>query len=214
MEETFVELRGKVIRGDRDGARAIVDSLLEKGTDAQKIIGTSLIPAMDTVGEKFEKNEFFLPELLVAARAMENCMEVLQPLLVKGGVKPLATAVIGTVKGDLHDIGKNIVAAMLKGAGFEIIDLGKDVAPEKFAAEIKSRKPSLVGMSALLTTTMRAMKDTIEVIGKKGLRGDVKILVGGAPLTESYAADIGADGYAPDAAQAVRKARELLGIAQ
>lgn len=212
MEEIYAELKEKVIRGDRDGSRAIVEGLLKKGEEAGHIISTSLIPAMDIVGEKFEKNEFFLPELLVAARAMESCMEILQPLLVKSGVKPTGVALLGTVKGDLHDIGKNIVGAMLKGAGFEVIDLGRDVTPEKFALEIQKKEPQLLGLSALLTTTMRSMKDTIEVLKKKGLREKVKIMVGGAPLTQSYADEIGADGYAPDAAVAVRKARELLGV--
>lgn len=212
MEEKLSELKELVIKGDRNGSRAIVDELLSGGADAQEIIQTALVPAMDVVGEKFEKNEFFIPELLVGARAMENCMEVLQPLLEKDGVEPLATALIGTVKGDLHDIGKNIVISMLKGAGFSVVDLGKDVTPDKFASEIKKHNPQLLGLSALLTTTMRAMKDTIETIDKKGARGDVKIMVGGAPLTQSYADEIGADGYAADAAQAVRKARELLNI--
>lgn len=212
MEEKLSELKELVIKGDRNGSRAIVDDLIAGGADAQEIIKKALVTAMDVVGEKFEKNEFFIPELLVAARAMENCMGILQPLLEKGGVEPLATALVGTVKGDLHDIGKNIVISMLKGAGFKVVDLGKDISPDKFAAEIEKHKPNLVGLSALLTTTMRAMKDTIEAIDKKGLKDKVKIMVGGAPLTQSYADEIGADGYAADAAQAVRKARELLNI--
>ena len=210
MSEVNEELKEKVIKGDQAGARELVQKLLDQGEAAKKIIDTSLIPAMDTVGEKFQSQEFFIPELLVAARAMEGCLTLLQPLLAASDVKPVGVVLIGTVKGDLHDIGKNIVAAMLKGAGFEIVDMGIDVDADKFIAGIKEKSPHLIGLSALLTTTMKAMKDTIDAIEKAGVRDQVKIMVGGAPLTQEYADEIGADGYAPDAAQAVKLAKGLI----
>jgi len=210
LKETYDALKEKVIGGDQAGSKDLVQKLLDGGEQAKKIIDEALVPAMDIVGDKFQKNEFFIPELLVAARAMEGCLKMLQPLLAAGDVKPTGIAMIGTVKGDLHDIGKNIVAAMLKGAGFEIVDMGTDVAPEKFAAAVAEKKPDVLGLSALLTTTMRAMKDTIDELKKKGVRDGVKIMVGGAPLTQAYADEIGADAYGCDAADAVKKAKELI----
>jgi 5-methyltetrahydrofolate--homocysteine methyltransferase len=164
---------------------------------------------MAEVGARFERGEFYVPEMLVAARAMQAGLAVLKPHLAEGGVQMRGKVVIGTVKGDLHDIGKNLVAMMLEGAGFEVIDLGTDVAPEKFAAAVREHKPSLVGMSALLTTTMKAMQPTIEAIEDIGLRTQVKVLVGGAPITEDFAKSIGADGYAADASRAVAIAKSL-----
>ena len=211
MQEIYVQLKEKVIKGDQNGARDLVQKLLDGGENAKAIIDTALVPAMDVVGDKFQSQEFFIPELLVAARAMEGCLTLLQPLLAASDAKPAGVVIIGTVKGDLHDIGKNIVAAMLKGAGFQIVDLGIDVSPAAFVDAIKANKPDIVGMSALLTTTMKSMKDTIEAISAAGLRDFVKIMVGGAPLTQDYASEIGADGYSPDAAQAVKLAKGMMG---
>jgi 5-methyltetrahydrofolate--homocysteine methyltransferase len=164
---------------------------------------------MAVVGDKFKKNEFYVPEVLIAARAMHAGMEVLEPLLAKAGVEPLAKVCIGTVKGDLHDIGKNLVSMMLRGAGFKVNDLGIDVSPEKFVEAAKSGS-QVVCMSALLTTTMPSMKGVLEELKKAGIRNKVKTMIGGAPVTQNYADEIGAEGYAPDAASAVDKAKELL----
>jgi 5-methyltetrahydrofolate--homocysteine methyltransferase len=211
VQEIYDQLKEKVIKGDQNGARELVQKLLDGGENAKAIIDTALVPAMDVVGDKFQSQEFFIPELLVAARAMEGCLTLLQPLLAASDAKPAGVVIIGTVKGDLHDIGKNIVAAMLKGAGFHIVDLGIDVSPAGFVDAIKANKPDIVGLSALLTTTMKSMKDTIEAISAAGLRDAVKIMVGGAPLTQDYASEIGADGYSPDAAQAVKLAKGMMG---
>jgi 5-methyltetrahydrofolate--homocysteine methyltransferase len=166
---------------------------------------------MNRVGELFEAREYFVPEMLVAARAMQAGLDLLRPLLVASGVKPLARVVMGTVKGDLHDIGKNLVCMMLEGAGFEVIDLGADQSPENFLQAL-DKNVQLLGMSALLTTTMPNMKVTIEALEEAGIRDRVKVMVGGAPVTEAWACEIGADGYAPDAASAVRAAKQLLGL--
>jgi 5-methyltetrahydrofolate--homocysteine methyltransferase len=211
VQEIYDQLKEKVIKGDQNGARDLVQKLLDGGENAKAIIDTALVPAMDVVGDKFQSQEFFIPELLVAARAMEGCLTLLQPLLAASDARPAGVVIIGTVKGDLHDIGKNIVAAMLKGAGFQIVDLGIDVSPAGFVDAIKANKPDIVGLSALLTTTMKSMKDTIEAISAAGLRDAVKIMVGGAPLTQDYASEIGADGYSPDAAQAVKLAKGMMG---
>lgn len=202
------ELKDKVINGNRDGSTELVNKLLDGGMDAKKIIDEALVPAMDIVGEKFQSNEFFIPELLVAARAMEACLKILEPLLKEGEANNAGRIVICTVKGDLHDIGKNIVSAMLKGAGFEIIDLGADVTPDNIAAAVQEKKPDIVCLSALLTTTMKAMRETIDTLNSRGL--GVKVMIGGAPVTQKYADEIGAAGYGKDAAEAVKKARELL----
>lgn len=202
------ELKDKVINGSRDGATELVQKLLADGMDAKKIIDDALVPAMDTVGEYFQKNEFFIPELLVAARAMEACLKILEPLLKEGEPSNAGRIVICTVKGDLHDIGKNIVSAMLKGAGFEIVDIGADVTSEDIAAAVADKKPDILCLSALLTTTMKSMKETIEVLNSKGLK--VKVMIGGAPVTQKYADEIGAAGYGKDATEAVKKARELV----
>lgn len=211
MQETYNELMQKVIKGDQNGSKELVQKLLDGGENVKQIIDVALVPAMDVVGDRFQNQEFFIPELLVAARAMEGCLTLIQPLLAASDVKPAGVVIIGTVKGDLHDIGKNIVAAMLKGAGFQIVDLGIDVDPAGFVEAVKQNKPDIVGLSALLTTTMKSMKDTVEAISGAGLRDTVKIIVGGAPLTQEYADEIGADGYSPDAAQAVKLAKGLMG---
>jgi 5-methyltetrahydrofolate--homocysteine methyltransferase len=170
-----------------------------------------MIPAMDEVGRRFEANEYFVPELLIAARAMKGAMELLRPLLVESGAKPAGRVVIGTVRGDLHDIGKNLVAAMLEGGGFEVIDLGVDVPPEKFIAAAQEHQAQIIALSALLTTTMPGMKATLEAIAQAGMRDRIKVMIGGAPVTQRFADEIGADGFSDNASGAVRVARELVG---
>ena len=210
-----------IIGGKREVAVELVKKALAENVPAESILNDGLIAGMNEVGRRFKANEFYVPEVLIAARAMSNAkeaatkpgaMEILQPHLTKAGVKPRGKIVIGTVKGDLHDIGKNLVAMMLKGAGFEVVDLEIDVSPEKFVESAKTSGAKLIGLSALLTTTMPQMKNVIETLKKSGLK-DVKVMIGGAPVTQSYADEIGAQGYAPDAASAVDKAKEVLGVA-
>ncbi|TVR48647.1 MAG: cobalamin-binding protein [Puniceicoccaceae bacterium] len=197
-----------IIRGRRKDVPTLVSQCLEAGESAQSIVEHRLVPGMAVVGERFKKNEIFVPEMLIAARAMKEALKILEPDLVAAGVKPEFTAVIGTVEGDLHDIGKNLVAMMWKGANMEVIDLGVNVSPAKFAAAVQEHRPNLVGLSALLTTTMPAMRDTVQAIRDAGV--PVKIVIGGAPVTHTFAEEIGADGYAPDAASAVDCALALL----
>ncbi|MGC8833433.1 MAG: corrinoid protein [Armatimonadota bacterium] len=204
------ELSQAVINGQKAKAEELTRKALEEGVSPVTIINEALVPGMAVVGEKFKNNEFYIPEVLVAARAMNAAMAIVKPLIVGDQLKPLGKVVIGTVRGDLHDIGKNLVMMMLEGAGFEIVDLGVDVAPEKFVEAAKTNSADVVAMSALLTTTMPAMKDTIAALEESGLRDKVKVIIGGAPVTQSYADSIGADGYAPDAASAVDKVKELL----
>ena len=199
-----------IISGKKDQAEALAKEALDQGVSPGDILNKGLVAGMNVVGQKFKANEFYVPEVLIAARAMKAAMEHLKPALAETGTEPVARVAIGTVKGDLHDIGKNLVAMMLEGAGFEIVDLGVDVKPEKFVETVKDRKTGVVALSALLTTTMPAMKDTIETLKAAGLRDKVQIMIGGAPVTQNYCDEIGADGYAPDAASAVDKARELL----
>jgi len=192
------ELKQLVIDGKADKAVALVVKLMAEGKAADAIMGQALIPAMDVVGKLFQDGEYFLPELLVAARAMQKSVEVIKQRSPAGSVSKSGKAVVGTVKGDLHDIGKNLLAMALEGAGFEVVDLGSDVAAEQFVVAVKEHKPDVVGMSALLSTTMYMMKDVIEAINKAGLHAGVKIMVGGAPLNDDYAKKIGADFYGPD----------------
>ena len=199
-----------VINGAKDDAEKGVRELLKEGVLPDTILQESLIPAMDEVGNLFERQEIFLPEMLIAAHAMQASMEVLKPLLIEGGIEPIGRVVIGTVKGDLHDIGKNLVSMMLEGAGFDVLDLGVDVPPEKFAEAVEGGA-EIMGISALLTTTMLAMKDVIEAVENSNLRDQVKIIVGGAPVTQEFASSIGADGYSSDAGGAVKAVRQLLG---
>ena len=206
------QLHEAIINGDANGARAITRQALEDETDPLRIVSEFMAPAMEEVGRRFECNEYFVPELLLSARAMKSAMELVRPLLVASGGNSAGRVVVGTVKGDMHDIGKNLVAALLEGAGFEVIDLGVNVAPESFVATAKERQAQIVAMSALLTTTMLAMKSTIEAFRQAGWRDKVKVLVGGAPVTQKYADEIGADGYGPSAVEAVAQARKLLGI--
>ena len=206
----LTKLRHSLVAGKADEVRDMVKKALDEGQEVEKILDEGLIAGMDIVGEKFKRNEFYVPEMLIAARAMKAGMEVLRPILVQKDVKPLGTVVLGTVRGDLHDIGKNLVGMMLEGAGFEIVDLGVDVSPEKFVQTVKEKKAQIVGLSALLTTTMPSMKDVIKALEEEGIRDKVKVMIGGAPVTQSYADEIGADGYAPDAASAADKAKELV----
>ncbi len=203
-------LKQAVLAGDHKAAAAATQAALEAGADPLDLVNGYMVPAMDEVGRLYECEEYFVPELLLAARAMKASLELIRPLLVARGTEPIGRVVIGTVKGDLHDIGKNLVASMLEGAGFEVIDLGVDVAPDKFAATAKERKADLVCLSALLTVTMPSMKDVVAELGNTGIRGQVRVMIGGAPVTEQYAAEIGADGYGANAAAAVQLARRLV----
>jgi 5-methyltetrahydrofolate--homocysteine methyltransferase len=203
------ELSRAVIEGDQKAAIDLTKSELDGGTAPERILQEGLIAAMSEVGRLFECGEFFVPEMLIAARAMQGALGLLKPHLAAAGVQAVGKVVIGTVKGDLHDIGKNLVAMMLEGAGFEIIDLGTDVSSDKFVQAIDD-KTHLVAMSALLTTTMPAMKTIVDALTQAGVRGRVKVMIGGAPVTQAYADQIGADGYAPDAGSATRLAKALL----
>jgi 5-methyltetrahydrofolate--homocysteine methyltransferase len=212
MSEKYQELFNSIMEGDVAGTEAGVNQALEAKDDPAEILNQGMIAAMREVGRLFEEGEYYVPEMLIAARAMQAGLVILKPHLVESGIEPSGLVAVGTVKGDLHDIGKNLVAMMLEGAGFAILDLGTDVAPEKFVAAIKDDGADVVALSALLTTTMPSMKVTIEAIDAAGLRENVKILVGGAPVTQDYADQIGADGFAPDASGAVAVAESLLGI--
>ena len=205
------ELREAVIDGQAKTAVAKAMQGLDEGIPADVLLQDGLIAAMREVGQLFEDGEIYVPEMLVAARAMNATVAVLKPRLVEHAVQSGGTVAIGTVQGDLHDIGKNLVAMMLQGSGFEVVDLGTDVPPERFIDAIRAGA-DVVGMSALLTTTMTSMKDVVDAISAAGLRDKVRIIVGGAPITARYATEIGADGYAPDASKAVRKVRELLAV--
>lgn len=204
----LAEIRNAVIKGARNDVKGLVEKAVVEGGDAQKILNEGLVAAINVVGDKFEKGEFFLPELIMGATAMKEGLKILRPLLAQGNVKPFKVAVIGTVRGDIHDIGKSIVGVMLEGAGFSVIDLGADVETDRFIEAIRQNNADLLGMSALLTTTMENMRGVIGALKKAGL--NIKTMVGGAPLTEQFANEIGADGYAPNAASAVRKATELV----
>ncbi len=197
-------------KGKAKDVEALVQAAADEGVAPGDILAKGLIAGMSVVGEKFKKNEVYVPEVLIAARAMNSGMKVLEPLLAEAGVKPLGTVAIGTVKNDLHDIGKNLVCMMLKGAGFKVDDLGIDVSPEKFVESVKNGA-QVVGLSALLTTTMPQMKAVIDAIKEAGC--DAKVMIGGAPVTQAYAEEIGAEGYAPDAASAVDEAKKLIGVA-
>ena len=196
-------------KGDRKTAVAATSQALQAQHNPRAILG-ALVEGMDDVGKRFKANQIFVPEVLIAARAMKESMALLEPVLVKAGIKPAATVLIGTVQGDLHDIGKNLVAMMWKGANFGVVDLGTNVTAEKFVAAAKEHNATIVGLSALLTTTMPAMKQTVDALRAAGLT-QVKVVIGGAPITQEFATQIGADGYAPDAASAVDVARKFIG---
>lgn len=207
------EIREAIITGRPDDAKDLAQKALQGGGEADKILNETLIPAIDEVGEKFGRSEIFFPEMLVSAMAMKEALSVLRPVLVDKGIKAIGRVVLGTVQGDLHDIGKNLVGMLLEGAGFEVIDLGIDTPKELFIKATREKNPQLLALSALLTTTMPRMKEVIDILEREGLREQVKVIIGGAPVTQQYADEIGADGYAPDAASAASKARGILEIA-
>jgi 5-methyltetrahydrofolate--homocysteine methyltransferase len=204
------DLRKSVIEGDQNSAQDQVRQALGENFPPERILTDGLISAMSEVGRMFEEGEFFVPEMLVSARAMKAGLAILRPSLAAANIWAIGKVVIGTVQGDLHDIGKNLIGMMLEGAGFEVIDLGVDVTPEKYVAAVQEHHPDLIGCSALLTTTMPRMQDIILALQAAGLRNTVKVMIGGAPVTEQYAREIGADFYAPDAASAAQGARKLL----
>lgn len=208
--DVVTQIRTNVIEGNAPTTLELVKQALTNGIPAEQILNEGLIAAMAHVGKLFEEGEYYVPEMLIAARAMKGGLELLRPALAAAKVQAIGKIVIGTVQGDLHDIGKNLVAMMMEGAGFEVIDLGVDVTPEKFVEAIHAHQPQLVGCSALLTTTMPKMKATINAIERAGIRSRVKVLVGGAPVTARYASEIGADAYAPDASAAASIAKSLL----
>ena len=210
MEPTLQAIYDEVIAGNRTGVEEGVRQAVAAGLPPARILNEGLISAMGEVGIRFERQEFYVPEMLVAARAMQSGLAIPKPQLLAGGITAIGKVVLGTVKGDLHDIGKSLVGMMLEGAGFEIIDLGTDVPPVRFAEAVREHGAQLVGLSALLTTTMQSMRSTIEALEDLGIRGRVKVMVGGAPVTDVFAKEIGADGYASDASRAVALAKALL----
>jgi 5-methyltetrahydrofolate--homocysteine methyltransferase len=210
MGDLINTIKEAVIDGDAKTVSANVTAALEQGTDPETILNEAMIAGMAEVGQLFEDGEFFVPEMLVAARAMTAGMQILKPQLVQADVKSAGKVIIGTVQGDLHDIGKNLVSMMLEGASFDIVDLGADVPPEKFVEAVKEQGAQIVAMSALLTTTMPAMKNTIKALEDAGVRSNVKVMVGGAPLSDHFSNEIGADGYASDANKAVALAKKLI----
>ncbi len=209
MDEKLKAIFDGIVEGDNGAIQQRVQEALSDGTSAASILSESLIPGMSEVGRLFEEGEYFVPEMLISARAMKTAMVLLKPHLIQEDVKFTGSVVLGTVKGDLHDIGKNLVSLMLEGAGFQVKDLGSDVTPEKYVEAVRETGAGIVAMSALLTTTMTNMKATVTALEEAGLRDKVKIMIGGAPVTESFAKQIGADGYAPDASRAVAVARTL-----
>ena len=213
-EEILDGMYENTLDGEDEPVVELTKEALELGMDPLVLLFDALIPALEEVGRLFEAGEYFVPEMLVSARAMQGAMDILKPLIAETGAKPIGVFVMGTVKGDIHDIGKNLCNIMLEGAGFEVHDLGVNVPPEKFIDAIKKYQPQAVGMSAFLTTTMPMFKTNIEAIKEAGLRDQVKVLVGGAPVTQEYADKVGADGYAPDASATVRLTKQLLGLLQ
>jgi len=211
-----MDYRETIFKGILEGDMPAVEQATQAALDAQmspgEILNQAMIPAMDEVGRLFEENEYYVPELLVAARAMKAGLAILRPHLVATGIEPKGRVALGTVKGDLHDIGKNLVGIMIEGAGFEVIDLGVDVSPAQFVDAVKDKDAQVIGMSALLTTTMPGMQRTIEALNEEGLRDRVKVIIGGAPVTQRYADEIGADGYGRDAAAAAKLVKQLLGV--
>jgi 5-methyltetrahydrofolate--homocysteine methyltransferase len=209
--EILQKISEELQKGNYQEVPKLIQEALNAKIPPAKILSDGLVAGMDIVGDKFRRDELFMPEVLISAKAMQAGMDILRPKLIEAGVKLAGKIVVGTVKGDLHDIGKNLVGMLMEGAGFQVIDLGIDVPTEKFVEAVKSQKPNVLGLSALLTTTMPKMKEVVESLVEAGIRQSLKVMVGGAPVTEKFAKDIGADGYAPDAASAVEKARELIG---
>jgi corrinoid protein of di/trimethylamine methyltransferase len=206
------ELYDAILTGNAKKADAVTREALANKCDPSELVGKYMIPAMDEVGKRFECNEYFVPELLIAARAMKTALELITPHLLARGIERAGRVVIGTVQGDLHDIGKNLVASMLEGGGFEVVDLGVDVPPEKFVEAAQAKAGSIVALSALLTTTMTMMKAVITALDKAGIREQTKVMIGGAPITQQFADEIGADGYSDNASTAVALARRLTGV--
>ena len=211
MAVDLKQIADSLIKGNAPEVKELVQKAINEGVDVEKVLNEGLVAGMNVVGVKFKANEFYVPEVLIAARAMRNGMEILRPILAEKNIKGIGTIVVGTVKGDLHDIGKNLVGMMLEGAGFEVIDIGVDISAEKFVETAREKGASLIGLSALLTTTMVSMGEVVNAAKESGIDG-LKVMIGGAPLTQSYADEIGADGYAADAASAADKAKELLGV--
>jgi 5-methyltetrahydrofolate--homocysteine methyltransferase len=210
MSEILEQISATVIEGELDEIQDLTEDALDDGLSAGEILNKGLMPGMDHVGVEFKAGNLFVPEVLRSARTMQASMDILKPLLAESGVEMVGKVLLGTVKGDLHDIGKNLVGMMCEGAGFEVKDIGKDIGPEGFVEAVREYKPHIVGMSALLTTTMRAMESTIKELEEAGLRDTVKVMIGGAPVTRAFADQIGADGYAPDAAGAADLAKEFV----
>jgi 5-methyltetrahydrofolate--homocysteine methyltransferase len=211
MSEILSTISTAVIEGNLGDIVELTRDALDEGLEAQAILNSGLMPGMDHVGVEFRAGNMFVPEVLRSARAMQASMDILKPLLAESGVKMVGKVLLGTVKGDLHDIGKNLVGMMCEGAGFEVKDLGRDVAPEAFVQAVKEFEPDILGMSALLTTTMRTMEHTIRALEEAGVRDRVKVMIGGAPVTQSFASQIGADGYASNAAAAAELAKKFVG---
>ncbi|MBN1659834.1 MAG: corrinoid protein [Anaerolineae bacterium] len=211
MSEILEQISTAVIEGNLDEIEELTEDALDEDLTAEEILNKGLMPGMDHVGVEFRAGNMFVPEVLRSARTMQASMDILRPILAEAGVETVGKVLLGTVKGDLHDIGKNLVAMMCEGAGFEVKDIGKDVAPEAFVDAVKEYEPHIVGMSALLTTTMRTMESTIRVLEEAGLRDRVKIMIGGAPVTQAFCDQIGADGYASNAASAADLAKKLVG---
>jgi len=204
------EIALEVVKGDAGSVEGLTEKALSQGISAAEILNKGLVKGMGSVSEKFKNNEIFIPEVLISAKSMKSGVEILKPFLAKAEIKSQGKVIIGTVKGDLHDIGKNIVAMLLQGAGFEVVDLGADVSKEKFLEFAQKENPDILGMSALLTTTMIYMREVIDAVRNAGLKKDIKVIIGGAPVTQSYAEAINADGYAPDAASAVDLSKRIL----
>ena len=207
------QLFDSIVEGNAKVVRSITEDQIAHGIDPNVLLNGYMIPAMNEVGKRFEAGDYFVPELLMSARAMKGALELLRPLLASKGAEPVGRVAIGTVKGDLHDIGKNLVAAMLEGGGFEVFDLGVDVPPQKFIDAVRQHNAGIVAMSALLTTTMGSMKLVVDGLQSAGVRAQVKVMIGGAPITQQFAQEIGADGYSDNASGAVTLARKLLGTA-
>jgi 5-methyltetrahydrofolate--homocysteine methyltransferase len=212
MDMLIKEIYQGVLNGRKDGVETGVQQALSDGVPADQILQQGLIPPMAEVGRLFEEGEYYVPEMLIAARAMQAGLAILKPHLAEANIKAVGKVAIGTVKGDLHDIGKNLVAMMLEGAGFEIIDLGTDVSPERFVHAVRDDAVDIIGLSALLTTTMPSMATTIKALEDAGLRDQVRVIIGGAPVTDAYAKQVGADGFSPDASRAVTLAKSLLNV--
>jgi corrinoid protein of di/trimethylamine methyltransferase len=210
MSDLYEKLSEAVIKGNIEGTKELTQQILDGGAEAQEVLDKGLLPGMDVVGQRFKSCEMFIPEVVRSAKSMHGAMDILSPLLTESGGNRMGKVVIGTVQGDLHDIGKNLVVMMLQGAGFQVVDLGTDVKPEAFAEAIKTHQPNILGMSALLTTTMPKMQETIDFLKEAGLRDQIKIMAGGAPVSQNFVEKIGADAYGNNASAAVDKAKEFL----